>query len=132
MASTENTREIAGHLTRIQQLCREYVTQPESQRKMTFASIREAADTIATLGFDGFGESLANDVQAEVNVINGSIDDLSDRFGSDEEGRCHVCATELAEIGVGGGQTMRYCGNCPTEILDAVRAISDLTSAEVL
>ena len=126
------TREVAHHLTHIQNLCREYPTQAGEARRLTFASIRIAAEAIATLADDALGEARAGEVREQVIAITGSLDELSDRFGSDDPDRCRACGKPLTDVALGGGRTLRYCTHCPTDILEAVREISDLTGAEVL
>ena len=128
----ELAREAGQHLTHIQDLCREYPTQTGQQRRLTFASIRIAAEAIATLADDSLVEARAHDVREQVIQITSSLDELSDRYGSDDPDRCGACATKLTTVSLSGGRTLRYCTNCPTEILEAVREISDLTGGEVL
>ena len=128
----EFARELSTYLTRIQELCREYPTQPDGPRKMTFASIRIAADSIAAVSEDQLPSAGAADVREHTNAIQASVDDLADRFGSDNPARCRACAKTLRRVSLGGGNELAYCEHCPREILEAVRAISDLTGAEVL
>ncbi len=128
----DTLQEITAHLTRIQNACREYPTQAATERRMTFASIRIAADAIGTIADDVLRPEQASDVREQVIAITSSVDDLADRFGSDERGDCHVCGQRLEEAGLGSGNSLRYCTNCPAPILEAVRQISDLTGADVL
>lgn len=134
LVTTEKTfhQEIATLLTRIQDACRAYPTESERQRKMTFATIRTAAETTAAVCTDALPEALADDVQRQVNHITAALDDLSDRFGSDDVQQCGACGTPLAKAQLGGGRLMAYCTNCPTDILDAVREISDITEVDIL
>ena len=124
--------EIATLLTRIQEATRVYPTQGESARRMTFATIRTAAETIGALADDEYPTAVADEVRTHVNAITASLDDLSDRFGSDEPNRCRVCAKPLVRVGLGRGEELAYCTHCPREMLSAVRAVSDATGAEVL
>ena len=128
----EVTREIATLLTRIQDATRVYPTQTERARRMTFATIRTAAETVGTLAEDAYAASVAEEVRAHVNEITAALDDLGDRFGSEEPDRCRACGRALSVAALGGGSTMRYCTHCPQPILTAVREVSDATGAEVL
>ena len=125
-------REIARHLVAIQQSTREYVVQPEAARKMTFASIRIAADAVATAADDDLAGGVADDVREQVNAIQAAVDDLADRYGSDEPGHCRVCGRRLETAALSGADQLSYCTHCPTPLLDAVREISDLTGADTL
>lgn len=125
-------RETAILLTRIQEACRAYPTQGESARKMTFATIRTAADTIASITADAGRPAVAEGVQRCVNRVNACLDGLADRYGSDEPDACRACGSALRSAQLGGGTVLRYCTRCPSDILEAVRDISDLTGAEVL
>jgi len=126
------TKEFAGLLTYLQNLCREYVTQGPQARKMTFASMRTAAETIATLADDFYNSDRANDIRKQVNQITQQLDELLNRFGSDAPGECRACGHQLAEANIGFGESLKYCTHCTSPILEAVREISDLTGAEVL
>jgi len=128
----QTAREFAGHLTHLQNLCREYVTQGPQARKMTFATMRTAAETIATLGDDSFNADRAADIRKNVHQITYQLDELLNRFGSDAQGNCRACGSLLEKANIGFGESLEYCTNCPSLILDAVREISDLTGAEVL
>lgn len=133
MSTTEDiTREIGERLADIQEACRRYPTQPEGERKMTFASIRIAADAVATLADDAYAADVADDVRTAVNEIRAGVDELADRFGTDEPGRCGVCARPLATAALPGGDTLAYCAHCPQPIQDAVRDISDRCGADLL
>lgn len=123
---------IARHLNRIQEACREYVTQGERARKMTFASIRIAADAIAALSDEDAASPETDQVHQRVNDIQAAVDELAERFGSDEPGACRVCGRPLREARLAGGEALAYCANCPEPILAAVREVSDLTGADVL
>lgn len=125
-------REFAGYLTHLQNLCREYVTQGPQARKMTFATMRTAAETIATLGDDAFNADRATDIRKNVHQITHQLDELLNRFGSDAPGNCKACGHVLSKANIGFGESLEYCTNCPAPILEAVREISDLTGAEVL
>ncbi len=125
-------REFADLLTYLQNLSREYVTQGPQQRKMTFASMRTAAETIATLADDFYNADRATDIRKQVHQITQQLDELLNRFGSDAPGECRACGHVLAEARLGFGGSLKYCTHCPTPILEAVRDISDLTGAEVL
>ena len=127
----ETLRALTSRLTGIQQSCREYVTQAEGARKMTFASIRIAADAVAAL-VDDAAAAVARDVRAEVNAIHAAVDELAGRYGGDAPDRCRVCAAELHEAPLRGGGRLAYCTRCPSPILEAVRSISDLTGADTL
>ena len=131
-ADPATAREIATLLTRIQDATRVYPTQTEGQRKMTFATIRTAAETVGTLAEDELTTAEAEAVRREVNAITAQLDELSDRFGSDDQERCGACGQVLAKAALGAGDELRYCTHCPTPILSAVREISDVTGAEVL
>lgn len=123
---------IARHLTRIQEACREYVTQGERERKMTFASIRISADAIAALSDEDVASAQADEVHHRVNDIHAAVDELAERFGSEEPGACRVCGRPLREVRLAGGEALAYCANCPEPVLAAVRGISDATGADVL
>lgn len=125
-------REFADLLTYLQNLSREYVTQGPQERKMTFASMRTAAETIATLADDFYGSDRATDIRKQVHQITQQLDELLNRFGSDAPGECRACGHPVVEASIGFGESLKYCTHCPTPILDAVRDISDLTGAEVL
>lgn len=124
--------EISSRLEQIQAACREYVVQSEAERKMTFASIRIAADAVAALCEESSRGPLGERVREEVNAINAEVDELAGRFGSDEPGRCRVCGAPLQTAGLSGGDHLSYCTSCPRGILGAVREVSDLTGAEAL
>lgn len=124
--------EIATLLTRVQEATRVYPTQTEGERKMTFATIRTAAETVGTLAEDTFARGDAEAVRRHVNAITAQLDELADRFGSDAPERCGACGKVLAKADLGPGEELRYCTHCPTPILAAVREISDVTGAEVL
>ena len=126
------SQEFAGHLTYLQNLSREYVTQGPQARKMTFASMRTAAETIATLADDYFSSDRATDIRRQVHQITQQLDELLSRFGSDAPNKCRACGHQLMEANLGFGESLKYCTHCPTPILEAVREISDLTGAEVL
>ena len=126
------TAEIATLLTRIQEATRVYPTQAEGARRMTFATIRTAAETVGTLAEDTYAGSVAEEVRHHVNAITGALDELGDRFGSEEAGRCRACGRALAKARLGAGGEMAYCTYCPQPILEAVREVSDVTGAEVL
>lgn len=125
-------QEVAVLLTRIQEGCRSYPTQRDAERRLSFATIRTAAETIGSLAEDDLAAELADDVRSAVNRLTAALDDLSDSFGSDADGHCRCCGQVLAKAPLGGGSTLRYCTRCPTDMLEAVREISDLTGAEVL
>lgn len=99
---------------------------------MTFASMRTAAETIATLADDEFSSDKANDIRKQVHRITQQLDELLDRFGSDAPNECRACGHQLSEVNIGFGESLKYCTNCPTPMLEAVREISDLTGADVL
>ena len=126
------TAEIASLLTRIQEATRVYPTQGEAARRMTFATIRTAAETIGTLADDEYTATAADEVREQVNAITASLDDLVDRYGSEEADKCRVCARPLAKVRLCGGEELAYCTYCPGAMLAAVRALSDVTGAEVL
>lgn len=125
-------REITTLLTRIQDACRVYPTQSEGARKMTFATIRTAAETVGAVSEDAFPSNVSEEVRRQVNEISAALDELADRFGSDDPELCGACAKTLATAQLGGGRVMAYCTYCPTPILTAVREISDLTGVDVL
>ena len=125
----ETLRALTTRLTSIQEACREYVTQGEGARKVTFASIRIAADAVAALVEDAPG---AEEVREGVNAIHAAVDELAARYGGDEPGLCRVCATQLQEVPLGGSGRLAYCTRCPTPILEAVRSISALTGVDTL
>ncbi len=128
----QTQREITTLLTRIQEACRAYPTQSEGERKMTFATIRTAAETVGAVTEDTFSASLAEEVRREVNQLTSALDELADRSGAVDAALCGACAKTLATAKLGGGRVMRYCTFCPTPILTAVREISDLTGVDVL
>ena len=99
---------------------------------MTFATIRTAAETVGAVAEDAYAASVAEEVRARVNEITAALDELADRFGSDDPGSCRACAKPLAKANLGGGRELAYCTHCPSGMLAAVREISDLTGAEVL
>lgn len=99
---------------------------------MTFATMRTAAETIATLGDDAFNADRATDIRKNVHQITHQLDELLNRFGSDAPGNCKACGHVLSKANIGFGESLEYCTNCPSPILEAVREISDLTGAEVL
>lgn len=119
-------------LTRIQNLCREYVTQDGHGRQMTFASIRIAAEAMGTLADDSYRAEDANTIRKQVIKITASVDDLTNLFGSEEPGFCRVCGKPLRIANLYGGATLEYCSFCPQDILDGIREISDLTGADSL
>ncbi len=125
-------RELATLLTRIQDTCRVYPTESTAARKMTFATIRTAAETVGNVVEDAYGTSVAEDVQRRVNEITSALDELADRFGSEDPALCGACAKTLTSAKLGGGRVMYYCSHCPTPILAAVQEISDLTGVDVL
>ena len=131
-AAAEVTAEIATLLTRIQEVTRVYPTQAEGARRLTFATIRTAAETIGTVVEDAYEARVAEVVRGYVNAITGTLDELGDRYGSEEEGRCRACGRELARARLGAGAELTYCTHCPRPILEAVRGASDVTGAEVL
>ena len=130
--AAETTVEIATLLTRIQEATRVYPTQTEGARRMTFATIRTAAETIGTLAEDTYATNVAEEVRLHVNTITGALDELGDRYGSEEPGRCRACSRPLSKASLGVGGEMAYCTHCPQAILEAVRGVSDVTGAEVL
>lgn len=128
----EATAEIVTLLTRIQDATRVYPTQGEGARRMTFATIRAAAETVGTVVEDEYDTPAAEAVRAHVNQITAALDDLVDRFGSEERGSCRACGRALTTVTLGRHDELAYCTHCPAPILDAVREISDATGAEVL
>ncbi len=125
-------REITTLLTRIQDACRVYPTESSAARKLTFATIRTAAETVGAVSEDTYATTTAEDIQRQVNEITATLDELADRFGSDDPDRCGACAKTLTTARLGGGRVMTYCTYCPTPMLSAVREISDLTGVDVL
>ena len=132
MAYPNVPAELTALLTRIQEACRAYPTQDDRARKLSFATIRTAADTIGSVAESELAGAVAEGVRVQVNAVTGALDELGDRWGSEEHGLCRACGAPLASVPVGGGQVVAYCTRCPREILDAVREISDLTGADVL
>ena len=131
-SAADAAAEIATLLTRVQDATRVYPTEGEADRKMTFATIRTAAETVGTLAEDELATSVAETVRTQVNAITAQLDELADRFGSDDPERCGACGQVLATARLGFGEELRYCTHCPAPILAAVREISDATGAEVL
>jgi len=126
------SREVQPHLARIQELCREYPTQAADDRKMSFASIRIAADAIVTLGEDYLEGSALEAVRDAANDVHAEVDKLADRSGDDSKDRCSACGAELHRTTLPGSGTLEYCTRCPERILEAVGVISDATGADIL
>ncbi len=117
-------------LDRISSGCRTYVLQGENARKLTFADMQEAADSVATLADDSYGHGRARQVRKHAMEIVAHVDNLAQRFGSEEPGGCRVCGQPLVEVVLDkrSGDTMRYCNDCPSAILNEIREIEDLVA----
>ena len=118
--------EVQELLRRIEALCRKYPTQRDIDRRLSFAGIRTAAETIGTLADDQLSASAAEQVRSHVQIIGDALDQLGDSFGSEEQGRCRVCGNTLEQTYLGGDQYMSWCTRCPSTILQAVADIEDL------
>ena len=125
-------RQLTELLNSIQNRCREYVTQDDHTRKMTFAGIRTSAETVGALAEDEMNRDEALLVRHQVHAITQQLDELLNRSGSDEPGRCRACGHPVTTVELGASDRMSYCTHCPAPMLEAVREISDLTGAEIL
>lgn len=94
--------------------------------------MREAAETLLAISEDELRPTVLDELRREVLNLTAQLDELAERFGSDEAGRCGACGAALHETQLPGGEQLRYCTICPGPILDAARAISDLTGADFL
>ena len=128
----ETEKVIGLLLNRIQEACRSYPTQSDGERKMTFATIRTTADTIAAVCEGELASRTADEVRNQVNVITASLDELGNLWGGDDADSCQACGARLVSAKLGEGRLLRYCVRCPSDILEAVRTISDLTGADTL
>ena len=130
--NTDTRTELAALLTRIQEVCRVFPTQGDVERKFSYATIRTAAETIATVSDAELPRDRAREIRHEVHVITTALDDLAARSGSTETGHCTACGAALVKATLPGGETLLYCTRCPKEILNAVREISDISETDVL